>query len=208
MSKPTLDELKDGTRFRLLAELTHKELAVFIKEYFWQKESWVIAAHCLFSLGTVAAWVLVGLEKQRPFDVWITTFGNGVLSFIILLPLHELIHGAVYKLCGAKDIRFGVSLKQFYAYAIADRFVIGARGFAWVAITPFIVINALLVLLAVMFPAHSFYLIAVLLFHTAGTSGDFAMLNFLWRHRRTEVYTYDDADAKVSYFYQRIGHEG
>jgi hypothetical protein len=136
-----------------------------------------------------------------------TTFGNAVLCFIVLLPLHEGIHGAVYQICGAQDVRFGGSLKQFYAYAVAHKFVVGQRAFAWVAVTPFLIINALLVAAAVMFPAHSFFLIAVLLFHTAGTSGDFAMLNFLWRHRRDEVYTYDDADEHRSFFYKRIRRE-
>jgi hypothetical protein len=204
MPSPTVEELKDPARFQLLAELTHKELAAFVAEYYWRRKSWVTAAHYFFSFGAVAAWVYVGLQKHRTFDDWLATFGDAVLCFIVLLPLHEGIHGAVYKICGAQDIRFGGSLKQFYAYAVAHRFVIGGCDFAWVAIAPFLVINALLAVAAVIFPAHGFFLIAVLLFHTAGTSGDFAMLNFLWLHRRDGVYTYDDADAKKSYFYQRI----
>ncbi|MEI9863218.1 MAG: DUF3267 domain-containing protein [Limisphaerales bacterium] len=200
---PTVEELKDSHQFQLLAELTHKELATFVADYYWKKKSWVTVAHYLFSLVIVAVWVFVGLQKHLSFDVWLTTFGNGVVIFIVLLPLHEAIHGAVYKICGAKDVRYGVSFKQFYAYAIAHRFVAGRTAFAFVAITPFVVINTLLGLASVMFPEHRFFLLAVRLLHTAGTSGDWAMLNFLWLHRRQDVYTFDDAEQKKSYFYKR-----
>ena len=48
-----------------------------------------------------------------------------------------------------------------------------------------------------------FFMLGVALVHTAGTSGDFAMLNYLWLTRHQAVYTYDDADTHTSYFYAR-----
>ncbi len=124
-----------------------------------------------------------------------------MISFFVLVPIHELIHGFVYKIAGAKDIRFGVSLQQGYAYAIAHNFVAHRLVFAWVAISPFIVINSILVLGAIILPQYAFYLIGVLLLHIAGTAGDFSMLNYLWFQRHQEVFTFDDAVEHKTYFY-------
>ena len=205
MPSPTVEELKDGNHFRLLAEMGHKEIAQFAAEYYWRRKSWITLAHILFSSGVAGTWVYVGLRNKLTFGAWMDGFGFAVLAaLVILLPIHELIHGAVYKASGAKDVRYKVAWRQFCAYAMAHNFVASSRVFSLVAVMPFAVINACLIAGACSFPSHQFFLLAVLLIHTAGTSGDFAMLNFLWLNRRDEVYTYDDAEEQQSYFYRRI----
>ncbi len=131
------------------------------------------------------------------------SFGYAVICFVVLVPFHEALHGLVYKAIGATDVRYNISLRQFYAYAIAHNFVADHRQFAWVALAPFLVISMLLVMAAAFWPPLRFVLVGTLLVHTAGTSGDFAMLNYLWLNRHQEVFTYDDAVSHTSYFYGR-----
>ena len=205
MPSPTVDELQDGNHFQLLAEMGHKEIAQFAAEYYWRRKSWITLAHILFASGVAGTWVYVGLRNKLAFGAWMDGFGFAVLAaLVILLPIHELIHGAAYKASGAKDVRYKVAWRQFCAYAIAHNFVASSRVFRWVAVLPFLVINAVLILGACWFSSLQFFLLVLLLIHTAGTSGDFAMLNFLWLNRREEVYTYDDAGEQKSYFYRRI----
>jgi hypothetical protein len=46
--------------------------------------------------------------------------------------------------------------------------------------------------------------LAALGLHTAGTSGDWALLNYLWLHRERRILTYDDAELGETYFFERI----
>ncbi len=202
MTEPTIVDLEDPTRFDLLVTLGLNDIAAFAKEYYWQRRSWVTVAHVAFSLLTVVVWIMAGIRGHYSADRWLTTFGNSVLTFFILLPIHEGIHGLVYKIAGAADVRYGGSLKKVYAYAIAHRFVANGRVFAWVAAMPFIVINTALIIAALTIPAYRFILLGILMFHTAGTSGDCAMLNLLWLNRDHDIYTFDDANAHASYFYR------
>lgn len=201
MTTPEISDLQQDAQFQLLAELGHDNIMPFVSEHYWQKKTWVTWLHYLFSLAILAVWVIIGLQDKLSFDAWFTQFGYAVLAFVVLLPVHELIHGVVYQAFGARDVRYGMSLRNFYAYAIAHRFVANQRIFSWVALAPFMVINGLLILAILFFPTISFFLLGVLLLHTAGTSGDWALINFLWLNRQRQVYTFDDAHEKKSYFY-------
>lgn len=196
-------DLRDNPRFSLLAQVSHDDLGNFTNTYYWQKRSWLIWAHYAFALGILGAIARVAFVGRYGVDDWLTGFGLGVVIFILLFPIHEGLHGLAYKLLGARDVRFAVSLRQLYAYALAHHFVLGARRFAWVALAPFVVINAALAAGALTFEPFRFYLLCALLIHTTSTSGDFALLNFLWLNRGRGMVTYDDADERHSYFYAR-----
>ena len=202
---PTVVDLEDPARFELLSSLAHSEIAPFVAQYYWRRRSWITWAHYVCSAALLVWWGRIGVAHHYSLDQWMTRFGNAVLSFVVLLPIHEGVHGAVYTILGATDVRYGASLRRMYAYAIAHRFVAGRRAFAWVAVTPLLVINTALALAVCAFPGQQFYLTRVLILHTAGTSGDVAMLNYLWLHRHRAVFTYDDADARRSYFYAGAG---
>lgn len=204
MFQPSVSDLKNDTKFQLLMELGHKDLIPFVNEYYWKRKSWVTILHYLISLVILIVWFRAGFQSKYSFDAWFSRFGFAVLTFFALLPIHELVHAFVYKIAGAEDVRFGASLRQAYAYAIAHNFVANKFVFTWVAIAPFIVINSALVLGAVFLPQYAFYLIGVLLLHTSGTSGDFAMLNYLWLNRHQRLFTFDDAGEKRTYFYADV----
>lgn len=204
MNSPDVVDLTHSAEFELLTELGHTDLAPFVAEYYWRRKSWVTLLHYAFSAAVLGTWIFVGLQERYSVDEWLSRFGAAVLAFIVLVPIHEFIHGAVYRANGAKDVRFSGSLRQFYAYAVAHNFVADRVVFAWVALAPFVIITAALALAAALIEPLRFLLLGALLLHTAGTSGDFAMLNYLWMNRRREVYTFDDAAERKSYFYAQI----
>jgi hypothetical protein len=35
-------------------------------------------------------------------------------------------------------------------------------------------------------------------------AGDFSLLNFYWINRDKKIYTWDDADQKMAYFYEEL----
>jgi len=204
MADFTPSDLQDENRFKMLVTLGHDDITPFVGEYYWKRRNWLILSHYFITLVSLAIWVFVGVYQGSDLVHWLIIMGAALLAFILLVPIHEAIHGAVYWLLGAKDIRFSVSLKEFYAYAIANQFIADRRELTWIALAPFIILNAALLAASIIYSDYSFFLLGVLLIHIGGTSGDWAILNFFWVNRDKNVYTYDDADERKSYFFQKI----
>jgi hypothetical protein len=115
-----------------------------------------------------------------------------VLGLVVLplasIPLHELLHIIPYYISGARKIRIGMDLRQYLFYVTAHRYVAGPLQFRIVAVLPFFLITVSLFLFV----------------HTTMCAGDFALLNFYLSRRGRKIYTWDDADLKIAYFYQEI----
>lgn len=200
MSQLSVEQINDETRYERLVVIPMTEIVIFVSKYYYKTFSPVIAIHYLLSIIVLGAWLWAGWQAGD-LDAFLTSLGWGVLAFLVLLPLHEWLHGIGYQFFGAKDVRYRFVLKKMVAYAVAHNFVADRREFIWVALLPSLVINSLLVVFAILFPAFRLEILAALLLHIGGASGDFALLNYLWVHRERSLYTYDDADAEVSYFY-------
>ncbi|HEX7830141.1 MAG TPA: DUF3267 domain-containing protein [Thermoanaerobaculia bacterium] len=200
----TIDELATGG-YTLLGVLTHASLGKFVVEYFLRRTSWLTRAHHLMSLTTIVAIVLVALRQERSWLYCLESFGAAlVVLFVIVLPIHELVHAIAYRLVGARDVRWDYSARMLAVWVVAHRFVADARAFAFVALAPFVIINAALIIAALIWPSIAVFLLFVLLWHLHGASGDWALLNFMWLHRADGFWTYDDADAGRSWFYGRV----
>jgi hypothetical protein len=194
----------DAPEYTLLAAMRHASLAEFVIEYFLRKATWLTRLHHALSLGTIAAIVFAAIAHERTWRQCLADFFLALLAlFVVILPIHELLHAAAYRLAGARDIRWDYSLRMAAVWVIAHRFVATARPFIFVALAPFVVLNALLLAGAIAFPRLAVFLLFVLLWHLHGAIGDWSLLNFIWIHRRRGFWTYDDADSGTSYFYGR-----
>jgi hypothetical protein len=110
-----------------------------------------------------------------------------------------------YWLSGAKRIRIGMDLKQYLFYVTAHRYVASPGQFKAVAFIPFFVISVCLILLIIILPGLWKWSLSLFLFvHTTMCAGDFALLNFYYLNRDKKIYTWDDADQKMAYFYEEI----
>ena len=200
---PSVDDLTPP-RYELLSVLTHAELGEFVLVYFFRRRSWVVWIHHAMSLATFAAIVLIALDQHRSVLRCLGDFGLAIAAlFVVILPLHELLHAFGYWLVGARDIRWDWSGRLLAVWVIAHRFVVGTRAFLIAALAPFVVLNAALIAAAIAFPRIAVFLLFVLLWHLHGSIGDWALLNFVWLHRARGFWTYDDAAAGKSYFYGR-----
>jgi hypothetical protein len=204
MAAPAIDDLSDATRFERIATFRHSNPSTFLQEYFhaymWRPTSPIAIYWAL----NFAALILIGVEwsQGRHGMNGFGDFGFGVLLAFAFMPLHEALHGVVYKFFGARDVRYQVLWRKAMAYAIAHRFVATRRAFFWVAIAPSLVINPALLTYAYLAPARwRLTILCALFVHVAFTSGDFALINFFYVHRRREPVTYDDFEEGVSYFY-------
>ena len=192
-----------NAEYTLLAEMTHVSLTEFVIEYFVRRPTWVVLLHHGMSLATVVAVALVIDAQDTTFRAGFAAFALAFAAlFVVILPVHELLHAAAYRLAGARDIRWDYSIQMAAVWVVAHRFVASTRPFLFVALAPF-AINAVLIAAAILFPKYAVFLLFLLLWHLHGEIGDWSLLNFIWIHRRRGFWTFDDADAGKSYFYGR-----
>lgn len=195
----TPDEL-DSPDYTLLGVMTHQTLADFVVEWFLRRGSWVTHLHHAMSLVTLG----FAIYTAPSFLAGLAAFGIafGAL-FVVILPLHEALHAIGYWLAGARDVRWDYSARMMAVWVIAHRYVVTTRAFVFVALLPFVVINASLIAIAIAWPRYATFALFLLLWHLHGCAGDWSLLNFVWRHRKRGFWTYDDAESGRSYFYGR-----
>ena len=200
----TAEELA-GPEYALVAEMTHQKMLDFVIEYFLRRTSWLTRLHHALSIATFVAILIAAWMTGRSFLAALGDFALAFLAlFLVILPLHELLHALAYRLVGARDIRWDYSLRMAAVWVIAHRFVATTRPFIIVALAPFVVLNAALIVGAIAFPRLAVFLLWLLLWHLHGAIGDWSLLNFIWLHRERGFWTYDDAATGRSYFYGRV----
>jgi len=154
-------------------------------------------------------YVLISMLEGE-YSLW-HLFLSGLLGFIVfpilLVPLHEILHAAVYKLLGAARIKIGMSLSQYLFYVTADRFVAGYYEMIYVALAPFVLISSLLVYLFLTVDSSiSTALVMTLFAHGTMCIGDFAVLSFFFENGRSRLFTFDLHEEKKAYFYLKNSH--
>ncbi|GHB54324.1 DUF3267 domain-containing protein [Persicitalea jodogahamensis] len=216
MTRPTVDTLHRSDEYQLVESFTIDEMTVFLaREAGLQATSggkpnqktagfWFLMIG-LGCFGGAIGWLIGSavrnsVNNQLMAPGW--QLGLGVLAFfVLLLPLHELIHAAFFKLLGASKIGFGYSVKGLMVYAYAQQFVMELRENAIVAAMPFLIITSLLAGLLAFVPQLQYLWLLLLIFHTLGCIGDFILVKHAWTNRHRNMVTYDDLEEKRTYFF-------
>ena len=160
---------------------------------------------CLVFLG-LALTIRINIAGYFPLKSILFHSLLGFIIFpIICIPVHEGLHIVSYFFTGARKIRVGMDLKQYMFFVTAHRFVTGRKQFRMVALTPFIITSLVILILISIVPGLWKWSLSVFLFvHATMCAGDFAMLNFFFLNRKKKIYTWDDFDKKIAYFYEEI----
>ncbi len=104
-----------------------------------------------------------------------------VLTVVVVIGVHELVHGAVYHWLGYK-VSYGIAWKLGAAYAaVFGQFQQRGHNFA-TAVAPLLVLNTLFLPLLLV-PSELLNLIGftAILFNTSGAVGDLYLMWRLWR---------------------------
>ena len=130
----------------------------------------------------------------------------GLIFFPVLcIPVHELLHIIPYYFAGARKIRVGMDLKQYLFYVTAHRHVASPVRFQHCCYSPFSHIKHSHYCYCLYVPGLWKWSLSLFLFvSTTMCAGDFALLNFYFINRNKKIYTWDDADQKIAYFYEEI----
>ena len=202
-----VEDLKDQTKYRQIMEISYHDLVPFILDYLRRKSrvTFFFWSACIIFFGT-ALRIRLNIAGYFAFRDILT---HSVIGMIILplvcIPLHELLHIIPYYFTGARKIRIGMDIKQYLFYVTAHRHVTTSSQFRIIAMIPFILISIALVFLILTMPGLWKWSLSLFLFvHTTMCAGDFALMNFCYMKKDKKIFTWDDADRKIAYFYEEI----
>lgn len=202
-----IEDLEDHCRYRQILKVPYDELVPFILDYIRRRSGLMVFfwSACIFFLGN-AVIVRLNLSGYFPLkNIFFHTILGFVVFPILFIPVHELLHVIPFYFVGARKIRIAMDLKQYMFYVTAHRHVVTPGQFRIVALIPFAVTSLVLLILILFLPGLWKWSLSLLLFvHATMCAGDFAMLNFYSLHRGKKIYSWDDADEKIAYFYQEI----
>jgi len=203
-----VEDLEDQKRFRLILTISYKDLIQFVFDYL-KKKSALSLGYWLLCIIFLSLTIFVRIDLAGKFPELRILF-HSVLGMIILplvfIPIHEFLHIIPFFLSGATNIKVGMDLKQYLFYVTAHRYVSSPGQFWIVALMPFIIISTGLLLSVFLLPGLWKWSMSMFLFvHTTMCAGDMALLNLFYLNREMKIYTWDDADKKEAYFYEKIG---
>lgn len=202
-----VEELDNIQNFRQLIAISYSDLIEFIFKYL-KKITLVITIFWFLNTIFLGIAIFTRIKISSDFSLPVIVL-HSVTGFLILpvlcIPLHEALHIIPYYLSGARDIRMGMDLKQYIFYVTAHRYVADSRQFIIVALVPFVIISLVALLLLILLPGLWKWSLSAFLFaHGTMCAGDAALLNFYYINRGKKIFTWDDADEKMAYFYEKI----
>jgi len=202
-----VEDLDDERKYRQKLVLSYDELIPFIIDYFTRRTllTYIFWSVC-FVFIVIAVSIRVRISGYYPQGNILLHSILGIVGFPLLsVPLHEGLHIIPYYLYGARKIRIGMDLSQYLFYVTAHKHILTPRQFRLVALLPFLMISLTLIICIIILPGIWKWSLALFLFsHATMCAGDFALLNFYFINRKKKIYTWDDADKKVAYFYEEI----
>lgn len=200
-------DFEDECRFRQVLKVPYDELVVFVLDYIRRRTGIMIFfwSLCIILLG-LALTIRINIAGYFPItNILFHSFLGLIIFPLLIIPVHEILHVIPFLFTGARKIRVGFDLKQYLFYVTAHRYVINSGKFRFVAYTPFVILNIILLMLVFMLPGLWKWSLSLLLFvHTTMCAGDFALINLFWINKKKKMYTWDDADEKMAYFYEKI----
>jgi hypothetical protein len=211
--KFTPEYLETSGEFELLKEVSHKDLRTFILEQV-REEKTIIGIYSVYQVILMMIFIFfltrgIVLAIKVDSSLLVTTGWSIIFSFTALIVIHELLHALAYFLTGARRISFGVILKKFIFYALADRQVISKGAFHVVALMPLIVVKLVCIWGMAWFWDSQllYFFLMVMCLHSLFCAGDMAMLAFYRIHKEKEIYNFDDRSEGKTYFYARIKND-
>lgn len=202
-----IEDLEDQNRFRLFLTIPYKGLIDFVFEYLKKKSVFIYLfwTICIVFL-VFALFIRINIAGQFRFTQILIHSGLGLIILpVICIPFHECLHAIPFLLSGAKNLRVGMDLRQYLFYISAHRYVASPLQFWIVALTPFMLVSVMMIVLIFLLPGLWKWSLSAFLFaHATMCAGDFALLNMYFINRDKRIYTWDDVDKKEAYFYEKL----
>lgn len=145
--------------------------------------------------------VSVLFDVEKGFGMYFLRFGVLLVSIVLYMILHELVHGVAMKLCGTKKVKYGYT--GMYAYAgSADYYA--KRPYIFIALAPVVLWGVVLAVLCPFLPTEWFWVgYFVQVNNCSGAAGDlFVTAKFLRMPR--DILVHDSGVSMTVYSAENI----
>lgn len=199
--------LEQDPAYKKVLELDFGEMIPFVLTHI-KKRSIVSFLYAAANLGLFGYLIFFLIKGLTVGDItWSLTFRQTITGIfagsVLIIPIHELIHGLAYKILGARKIQFGADMQQFIFYVTVDRYPVDRWQLYLLAMLPFVLINlAAILILILLAPQLTLFFSFLLLSHNLMCIGDFAVVNYVY-HIPGKIYSYDVVAERKSYFYNQ-----
>jgi len=208
--RPDINELRSHPGYRQILVLDFRDMIPFVLSNIKRKSpvsllyTVVNAGLLLFILIYSASGII---RDEITWSTAIKQFIVGIFcGSILIIPVHELIHGLAYRILGARKIHFGADLQQLVFYVTADQYPVSGKELYFLAMLPFTFINIICGLALVLWLPQFVVLGSFLLLsHNIMCIGDFAVVNYVHQYN-VKVYSYDIVGEMKSYFFAENGN--
>ncbi|MDD4107396.1 MAG: DUF3267 domain-containing protein [Prolixibacteraceae bacterium] len=204
---PSVGELQNNSSYELIAELSHNQIKEFVIDRLSTKSN-LINSYMIYQIIMILTGIFfftrsVLLATGGDLLPLIYTSAGLIFSFTLLIVIHELLHGLSLKFTGAEKVTFGGILRKFIFYAQADKYVMNRKQYAFVALTPLVIIQLVTLAVVIIFRHHPLFYSGILVMsvHSLFCSGDIGLLSFFYQFPGHEIYTYDSKAERKSFFY-------
>lgn len=204
----TYEELVNNPDYEKLDSFSHKNIKHVVMREMGDGGKWATISNLYQVMGLIA--ILIGSFKSFVPFIRRGDFNNligfsiGILfSVTLLVVVHEVIHALAYKMVGAKKLSFGMRIRKFLFFVLADKQVFSLKRFKIVALAPVTTI-ALLTIVGMIctFNQPMFYsFLSIFGIHSLFSGGDFGLLAYFENRKEKEILTFDVKEEGKTYFY-------
>lgn len=204
----TYEELVNNPDYEKLDSFSHKNIKHVVMREMGDGGKWATISNLYQVMGLIA--ILIGSFKSFVPFIRRGDFNNligfsiGILfSVTLLVVVHEVIHAVAYKMVGAKKLSFGMRIRKFLFFVLADKQVFSLKRFKIVALAPVTTI-ALLTIVGMIctFNQPMFYsFLSIFGIHSLFSGGDFGLLAYFENRKEKEILTFDVKEEGKTYFY-------
>lgn len=145
-----------------------------------QKLVWWSLGVCAVGLVVTVLWLVAGWPCGR-WGAWPWWFLTSAAVSILALPVHELIHGAAFKLLGPKGLKLIFGYKDGMLYCGCPGVVLNRRRMIAVLLAPTVVLTLAFALLGWLLNAPLVEWVCVWV-HLSGCVGDLLMVAVILQH--------------------------
>lgn len=193
----------EGDMIELLAEVKNDQtFQEFINQQLRKKTlvSLSYKALLLFICGVLLSIYLFQFSSEGSTSNFLFQLGLGILLGLLLIPIHESIHGIYLKSLGSGNVKFEWDILRFRFDCYSDKFVLTKLEYYRLLLAPAIVVTFVLLVLSLIFSQFLVVFSAMILMHSALCAGDVALVNHLSYLREEQLFIYYDADYRKTIF--------
>jgi hypothetical protein len=204
----TYEELIQNTDFEEISSIAYENIKNLVFTEIKGNKGWAWIARAYQIVGSVA-FLCVIISAIEPYivenkSVFLVCTGLGfIFSFTFLIVLHELIHMFAYRWIGIRHLHFGMILRKFQFYILADREVMDYKQSKRVALAPALIVGFVSLICTIAFYNQSafYFFLTIFSIHSLFCSGDFGLLCFFQNRPNMEILTFDVKEEGKTYFY-------